>query len=246
MITILNFTLFSSKELFTFGKNALALAEAKNSSIPALQPFLTNAKTRLSAFQSALERESKNPAVQLQSEKDKIRIDAFMAFRNFIESGTTRRKEGVSAASTDIVGVIRKHSWTVQLLGQKARTAVINNIVSEIKTKHAAQLATTGAAELLDELEQAQHDYETTAKQVVETASENNEPTVSETRPELIAALKSLFQIISLQEISAPSADVTALIAALNEHITASLATVKASDTRAENAKKKTGDTTTL
>ncbi len=245
MISILNFALFPSKELFTFGKNTVTLVEAKKSSIPALQPFLTNVKTRLSTFQSALERESKNPLIQLQSEKDKIRIDAFMAFRNLTESGATRRKEGVAAASTEIIAIIRKHSWSIQLLGQKTRTAAINNIVSEIKTKHAAQLALTGGTELLDELEQAQLDYETTAKQVVETASGNSEPTVSESRPELVQALKSLFQIISLQEISAPSADVTALIAALNEHITASLATVKASGTRAENAKKKAGEAPT-
>lgn len=246
MISNLNFSLFSSKELFTFGKNAVTLAEAKKSSIPALQPFLTNAKTRLTTFQSALERESKNPVIQLQSEKDKIRIDAFMAFRNFTESGTTRRKEGVPAAAGEIIGVIRKHSWSVQMLGQKNRTAAINNIVSEIKTKHAAQLALTGGTELLDELEQAQLDYEETAKLVVETASGNSEPTVSESRPELVLAIKSLFQIINLQQISAPSADLTALIAALNEHITTSIATVKATDTRAENAKKKTGDKTTL
>jgi len=94
-------------------------------------------------------------------------------------------------------------------------------------------------------LEQAQRDYETASKQVVESASGNNEPTVAESRPELVAALKALFQIISLQEISAPSEDVTSLIASINELIVNSLSTVKASGTRAENAKKKTDNSKT-
>jgi len=52
-------------------------------------------------------------------------------------------------------------------------------------------------------------------------------------------------EIIRSQQISAPSVDLTALIAAINEHIIASLTTVKATDTRAENSKKKSDDTTT-
>ncbi|MEI6754061.1 MAG: DUF6261 family protein [Paludibacter sp.] len=245
MITSLNFSLFPSKELFTFGKNTLSIAETKKGSIIVIEPFLNNAKTRLATFQSAMERESKNPLIITQSEQDSVRIDAFMTFRNAAESATTRRKEGVSAAGIEIVATIRKHTWTIQTLGQKARTAVLNNIISEIKTKHAAQLILIGGTELMEELEQAQHDYETASTQVVESASENNEPTVGESRPELIAALKALFQIISLQEIAAPSADVIALIAALNELIINSLSTVKASGTRAENAKKKADDSKT-
>ena len=238
MISSLNYALFPSKELFTFGKNVLTLVETKKSGITVLSPFVDNAQTKLSAFQGALERESKNPLVKTQSEQDKVRIDAFMTFRNAAESATTRRKEGVPAAAADIVATIRKHTWTIQSLGQKARTAVLNNIISEIKSKHAAQLALIGAEELLEELEQAQKDYETASKKVVESASANNEPTVAESRPELVAAVKALFQIISLQEISAPSADVTALIASLNELIINSLSTVKATGTRAENKKK--------
>ncbi len=238
MISTLNFSLFPSKELFTFGKNAFTLVETKKASIAVLEPFLDNAKTRLASFQSALERESKNPLVKTQSEQDKIRIDAFMTFRNAAESATTRRKEGVQTAGIEIVATIRKHTWTIQTLGQKARTAALNNIISEIKTKHAAQLILIAGTELMEELEQAQRDYETASKQVVESASGNNEPTVAESRPELVAALKALFQIISLQEISAPSEDVTTLIASINELIVNSLSTVKASGTRAENKKK--------
>ena len=245
MIINLNFSLFPSKELFTFSKNSITLIEAKKTQIPVVVPFLLNAKTKNDNFQSALERESKNPFIKNQSEKDKIRVDAFLAFRNFSESGTTRRKAGVSVAAEAIVAVIRKHARTVQSLGLKAKTAAITNIISEIKTKYAAELTLIGGDELLDELTVSQSEFESAVQKVIESASAINEPTVAEARPETVAALKALFQIISLQEIAAPSADLTALIASLNELVTTSLSTVKASDTRAENkTKEKEGKTT--
>jgi len=242
MISSLNFALFPSNELFTFSKNVIALAEAKKLKIPAIEPFLLNANTKTIAFQSALERESKNPLIKSQSDSDKIRIDAFMTFRNYSESATTRQKQGVPEAAAVIIATIRKHTWTIQSLGQKARTAAITNIISETKTKHAAELTLIGGNELLDELTHAELDYESAFKESIATS---NEPTVADTRPEAVAAIKALFQIVSLQEISAPSADVAALISSLNELITTSLSTVKATGTRAENNKKKTTDDTT-
>lgn len=239
MISNFNLALFPSNELFTFTKNTISLVDAKKTQISVVVPFLTNVTTKLAAFQSALEREKNNPLVKIQSENDKIRIDAFMSFRNYCESASTRRKEGVPAAAAILIAAIRKYTWSIQLLGQKARTAAISNIISEIKTKYVAELTLTGGNELLDELALAQLDYETSANKVIESASHQNEPTVAETRPELTAALKSLYQMVSLQEIAAPSPDVTELISSLNELITTSLATVKASDTRAENAAKK-------
>ena len=77
------------------------------------------------------------------------------------------------------------------------------------------------------------------AKQFVDVAAATNEPTVVETRPELIVALRAMLQFIGLQQIAAPSDDLTALINELNALIVSSLSTVRASDTRAENSKKK-------
>ena len=62
----------------------------------------------------------------------------------------------------------------------------------------------------------------------------------------MTGALKAFFQSVSLQQISATSDDVESLIADLNQLITDSLSTLKASDTRLANSKaKKKNDTTT-
>jgi hypothetical protein len=239
MITGLNYSLFPSNEFFTFSKNAVTVVDSKKAAIPAVIPFLSVSQVHLANFADALERESKNPLVQIRSKMHGYRIDAFLAFRNLSESASSRRKAGVSEAAQVIINLIRKYGWTVQMFGQKAASGVFNGFISELKEKYTAEVALIGGTELLEELEQAQADYEVADNNVLQSESANTELTVAETRPLLTEALRQMFQIVSLQETAAPSADVTALIALLNELITSSLSTVKASDTRAKNAKKK-------
>lgn len=238
MIQKTNFSLFPSEELYSFSKKAVILIDEKKAAIPAVEPFLTNAKTRLEDFKSALDREEKNPLIKIRTQKATLQIDSFMALRKQAESASTRKKEGVAAAANIIIDVIRKYGWTIQRLGQKTRLTQLDGLITELKIKYTAQVALIGAAELLEELEEAQADYLEADTNVVRSENNSSEPTVVETRQPLTESVKQLFQIISLQQVSAPSAHVTALIASLNELITTSLATVKASDTRTENAKK--------
>lgn len=238
MITSVNYSLFPGDELLTFGMRAINAVDAKKLQLPSVVPYLNNTSVKCNAFKNALERELKNPVTKLQAAKVKVCDDAFIAFRKYSESASARRKEGWRAAAESLLTVIRKHGWSAQLLGYKAKSGVLNNIISEIRTKYPAELALIAAGELLDELNDALVDFEATAKQAVDVAASNNEPTVAETRPELIVALRSMFQFIGLQQIAAPGDDLTALINALNELITTSLSTLKASDTRAENSKK--------
>lgn len=238
MILKFNASLLSGKELFTFSKNAQALIEAKKTQLPAIVPFLDNTSTRFDNFCSALEREARNPFIRVQTDHGNNLVKAFMSFRDFCKSASSRRKAGVAEAGQVLCEVIRKHGWNILMVGQKARTGIINTIISEIVNRYAAELAIVGGGELLDELSEAQIAFEAAAQQVIIHASENDEPTVGETRPLLIAALKAMFQYIALQEIALPSTEVTSLIATLNGLITSTFATVKAADTREENQKK--------
>lgn len=240
MIQKTNLALFPSEELYSFSKKAVILVEEKKTSILAVEPFLGNTKARLEDFKSALDREDKNPLVKIRTQKATSQIDAFMALRKQAESASTRKKAGVPEAANIVIDVIHKYGWTLQKIGQKTRLTQLDGLITELKTKHPAEVATIGATELLEELELAQADYLVADTNAVRSENNSNEPTVTETRQPLTESVRQLFQIISLQEVSAPSASVTALIASLNELITTSLATVKASDTRTENAKKNT------
>lgn len=238
MISSINYLLFSSDELSTFANRTLSLTEAKKVQLQWLVPFMTNASQKYSLYRSALERETRNPLIKIQNTRNLIRDKAFLAFRSGCESAAVRTKDGFSAAGSTLLGIIRKQGWSAQFLGMKAKSSVIWSIISEMRAKHVSELTLTGLDELLDELETAQNEFESVAQQVVEVSSTTNEPTVAETRPELVAALRSMLQFIGLQQIGAPSADLTELTNALNELIVLSLSTAKASDTRTENLKK--------
>ncbi len=239
MIESVNFRLFPGDELLTFSLRAMNAVDARKSQLPSVVPYLNNASVKCNAFKGAQERESKNPVTILLSGKAGVCNDSFIAMRKYFESASARRKEGWGTAAESLLSVIRKHGWSAQILGYKAKTGVLNNIITEIRTKYPTQLALIGGEELLDEVSDALVDFETTAKQVVDVAAGNNEPTVAETRPELIVAIRSMFQFVGLQEIAEPSRNLTALIKELNELIVTSLSTLRASDTRAENIKKK-------
>jgi len=245
MIQKTNFSLFPSEELYSFSKKSLILVDEKQMAIPAVEPFLSNTKIRLEEFKSALDREEKNPLIKIRTQETTYQINAFMALRKQAESASTRKKVGVPEAAHIIIEAIRKYGWSIQALGQKARLTQLDGLIAELKTKHQAEVAAIGATELLEELELAQADYLVADTNVVRSENNSSDPTVSETRQPLIESIRQLFQIISLQEVSAPSTIVTALIASLNELITTSLATVKATYTRAENAKKDAAPVTT-
>jgi len=244
MIQSTNFALFPSEELYSFTKKSVILIDEKKTTVSAVEPFLSITKTRLEEFKNALDREAKNPLVKIRTQEATNQIDAFMALRKQAESASTRKKAGVAEAAYVIIEVVRKYGWIMQRLGQKTRLTQLEGLITELKTKYSAEVTAIGATELLEELEQAQADFLVADTNVVRSENNNNDPTVTETRQPLTDSLKQMFQIISLQEVAAPSASVSALIASLNELITTSLATVKASDTRAEN-KKKTDDSKT-
>lgn len=242
MISSLNFSLFPSDELYTFSKNVIAICEPKRTAILPMVPFLDKTQEKYDLFQASRERESANPLIKLQTQTDKLRKQAYVSLRDLNESASKRTKVDVAESGARLKTVFRKYGWTIQTNGQKSRTAIISDVISEIQNKYMADLKLVGGEELLAELRQAESNYEAIAKKVVEDESANNDPKVADTRPELVIALKSLFQILSLQETAAPSDELSALNAAINQLITTSVASVKAADTRAENAKKKATD----
>jgi len=153
MIQKTNFSLFPSEELYSFSKKAVILVDEKRPSIPAVEPFLSNTKLRLEDFKSALDREAKNPLVKIRTQKATDQIDAFMALRKQAESASTRKRPGVPEAAQIIIDVIRKYGWTIQTFGQKVRLTQLEGLITELRSKYQAEVATIGATELLDELE---------------------------------------------------------------------------------------------
>ncbi|MEI8274263.1 MAG: hypothetical protein WCG08_16745 [Paludibacter sp.] len=69
MIPTTNFSLFPSEELYSFSKKSVILIDEKKTTISAVEPFLSNTKTRLTDYKSALDREAKNPLIKIRTQK---------------------------------------------------------------------------------------------------------------------------------------------------------------------------------
>jgi len=160
-----------------------------------------------------------------------------VGFRTYVEAASYRTIPEWNTAADKILEVIRRHGWTAYGFGYKAETAAITNIISEIRNKCVSELDLIGANEWLSELEASQQDFDTVAHQSI-TDLPTGEPTIWEIRPQLTNSLKSLFSMISLLNFGTPNEELASLETALNELIIGSMATVKATGTRAENLKK--------
>ena len=227
MISNPNFSLFPSKELLMFGRSAIAIIDAKVQQIPVIVPYLNYAVSQCDNFQVALELEFADPFKGILSKMDEERVNAFMSFRTYCESASTCRKNSIPTAAIMLLCVIRKHGWSIQTLGLKSKTVFITNVVTEIQSRYSSELAQIEGEELLDELTSAQIDFEGIEHHIVETTSINYEPTVNDTRPPLVAALKALYQVIGLQQLLTSNLVLNDLINALNELTIVSLVNAK-------------------
>ena len=246
MIQSFNYSLFPNDEFLTFSLSVIAISEPRRAKIISIVPFLDRLITKNAMFEAASKRELKNPETPVKDQKSEDRKASYVAIRDFCGSASKRKNADINAAGKTLTDVFRKYGWDISSLGDKSRTSLIVKVLSELKTKYIKEVKLIGAEEVLAELEQAESEFELASKAALEYNSSNHVPTLLEARPELTGALKAFFQSVSLQQISATSDDVESLIADLNQLITDSLSTLKASDTRLANSKaKKKNDTTT-
>jgi len=236
MITPVNYSLLTSKELFTFIVRIIAIFTGKVLTGTGLDAFFKNLKDAFNPFSKALERESKDPYTEKLAQKDADRHEGFLAFRNYVESCSHRLKAGYHDAAVKILAIIRKHGWSAMSFGNKKETAALLNMISEIKSKCSAELTLLAANEWLSELEAAQQAFETTMSESV-VPSVGNEPTIAGTRPAATNAVKSLISEISLQYTATGDAQMAEYAKSIDDLIVKTMASAKANATRAENKK---------
>ncbi len=236
MIAPINYSLLTSKELFTFIIRVVALFTGKVLNGTGLDVFFKNLKDALNPFSNALERETKDPFTEKLAQKDSERDEGFLAFRNYVEACSHRNKAGWHDAATKILAIIKKHGWSAAHFGNKKETAAITNITSEIRTKCGAEVTLLDANDWLTELEVAQQAFETTMNESV-VPPVANEPTIAETRPKVTEALKSLFSMISLQYTATGNAQLAEYAKSINDLIAQTMTSAKANATRVDNKK---------
>jgi hypothetical protein len=174
----------------------------------------------------------------LLAAKDAACDASFMAFRLYVEACSYRSIAGWKDAANKIMAIIDRYGWTAYKLGYKAQATAETNMISDLKKNCTSEMDFIKASEWFGEFETAKAALDTVLQQSVAEAPASG-TTIMETRPVLVKELKSLFSMIDLlASTNDAGEELKNAIPKLNELIITSLATVKASDTRAENVKK--------
>lgn len=161
---------------------------------------------------------------------------SFRALKYYIEAVQFRKDEGWKEAAAKMEATIRIYGWTANDFGYKAQIAAMLNIVKEFDDKFGTQI------ELIEALAWYTP-FKTNLLELVNLYNESasyipaNDATIKDTRQPLVDSIRSLLQIIELMGQHNPSDEHTALEDAINEHITRSMASVKAAITRDANNK---------
>lgn len=239
MLDALNYSLIESNQLLTFGKSVTSLFDGFDAAADtyALAPFVSRAANAYNGYSKAYERELRNPFTGEIAQGDAVRDSALLGFRSFVVANIHSNVAAESAAAERIVSVITKHGWRAAHFGYKAETAAITKIINEINSLHMADIKLLGAEKWFNRLADSQAAFEAIQKRS-DTREPSGLPTLSDTRPQLVTALRRLLWMIDNHYTeNATDSRLAGYVSALNEIIGNTMSLARANQTRDENKK---------
>jgi hypothetical protein len=235
MIKSLNFQLLSSNLLLTFVKYLLALVQRFNIAESPLKPFIDACQHTYTNFAQALEGDEKNPYTALVMEDDNLRDNMFLGFRTFVKSYIYHPDEAMAAAARKLMEVIRLYGYSAHRMGYKAETAALSRLIADIVANYMAEITLLGADAWFTLLQQAQDKFEGT-RQAAINADAEVDLNLAETRPPMVESVRNLLSMLSLQVTVLNNQEMKSLVLELNENITNTMSTARASATRKANS----------
>lgn len=236
MINSINYSLLTNHLLDTMVKRALVYYSEMAGSNAFLNPFISSVEEASQEFTKGFEHDNTDPNTTPKRKIDLRRDQDFIAFRNYVEAASHRSLPDWNEAAEKILQVIRKHGWSMWKKGYKAQSSVAAALYSELRSTCSDELSTLQAEEWLAPAEESQQAFELFVQDIA--ADTNNQPTLTETRPVLEDAFRSLLGVTSYLPKTMPGDEMDALINKLNEIIGETMAVARAADTRNKNKNK--------
>lgn len=237
MIGSINFSLLTNEVLATFAQRSLSVYGDEAALDPAVAIFFTKAGACLKQYQKVFKRVDTKPYTEYKARIDSERDEAFIAFRNYVEACSHRDFDDWMRRAEVLLKVINRHGWSAWSEGYQKQSAIMTSLISELKGQHQETLERIEAVEWLDELVQKQEAFEQAEREGVSNVIAST--TISETRPPLEEALRSLFSMTDLLCQATSSEDLAKIIAGLNNLISQTMATARATTTRQRNQEAK-------
>ncbi len=238
MIKRIAFSRLTHNELLTLSSRIIAAIEAVASvNTGILATILGLLKTAYNKFLPLVNRNRKSSYRELLKEKDTNRDDAFRALRDVTLGYSRRLNDTFRISARRLLEIFTRNGWTIYLDGYQEESAELNQLISELEGKEAADaINTLQLADMFNELKTAQKEFEETFQNKASDVSKEEYAVMSEIRQEVIENLSGLLERIDSDAKYAPNADeYTTLIATLNNIITETGTVLKARITRGNN-----------
>jgi hypothetical protein len=240
MLAPLNYSLIESNQLLTLGKGikSLFIDYDKSNDPYLLYPFVLKVMNRFDEYSLAYERESKSPYTAKLLDSDRKRDSAFFGYRNYVEACSHSEDVSIQEAANRLLDVIEKHGWGAAYMGYKAETAALTKIINETKNLFMSDVDLIEATKWFNNIVLRETEFEEVQKSSA-TSQPSGLPTLVETRPRLIDAMRKLFSMVDNHATETTGDTKLALyLKAINEYITITMTTARAAETRDQNRKK--------
>ena len=236
MNTGLHQTLLSTNEMIILSVRIVELAEGLGIKDGMIGDLINLIRDKISILKksSAVERGSEYTAVI--HEKDNIRDDAFLGFRDYVKACQTKNDPETKKAAQLIISLIKKYGWTLYNEGYSVQSALMEKLISELEEKEAQNaLNKIKALDWYHDMVTAQQDFEASMIEKIDVELKNEQPGLRDAKGGLIKTLTAFISsITSLDELY--PGKFTAVITKIKESAAGLATAAKSRKTRDENA----------
>lgn len=185
------FSILTLKELYTFGIRIMnVIPENQNDYVQSILNSLNLANTNL---EKAMGRALTSEFTSVLIEKDKLRDDVFVGFRNYCFSFVRSQVQAKKQAAALLWNIFETIGTTIYNHSYSVQTAEMNSLIQALKSSEVTTAVTTiNGTEWLEQLTEAQNNFEATYSDKVNTESAINYPLSIESKNKIIRYLDAL------------------------------------------------------
>lgn len=204
MLSDLKISLLEDHETIMTGKKALEVLAPVHAVLGAhMVSLIKRIEADITGIEEAVSKTSNEKNSEIRAEKDRVRDDAFNAFKTFIEAngkrplpaGASEALKKTKAAALEIEKVIRKHDWSLQDLSYDKQSATFAQLKTELdQPEYKGYLTLLTAGPWFDAVCAAEDDFQAASSQSLDSKNmQKNTPVPGKIYKKLTKHLPLLF-----------------------------------------------------
>ncbi|MFA8434263.1 MAG: DUF6261 family protein [Marinifilaceae bacterium] len=239
MIKSISFHLLRVDDYHTLGNRIEEVISKMVQEDPQLQELTNQLRQNLKKLDEAYLKPTTKYLTSSVEKADERRDNAFMAYRNYLEACSRRQVEGWPEAAGLLLEVLNQHGYSLHRESYDTQTSRMNNLIGDIKSKPNLMAATETIAlgPWLEEMDQANQNFETVYSQRNETTSQPIEVNSEEACRAIRENIKLLFKYIEVMVSLNIHPEYTDMVHQINGYVTQVMARLRSRKTRNENQK---------